>query len=144
MKILGGLLILLSSIVCTYYYESHLKDKVNKYNELISFISHISNQIEYFSCPLEQIYEKYTKKTPFISSLIIKKCSFDKKVDKLVINFFQTIGQGFKKEQIKLCSYTINELESSLSSLKLLLPNKIKVFRSMSLFVGICTIILVV
>ncbi|MBQ3017953.1 MAG: hypothetical protein IJD89_03300, partial [Clostridia bacterium] len=143
MKILGGLLILLSSIVCTYYYESHLKDKVNKYNELISFISHISNQIEYFSCPLEQIYEKYTKKTPFISSLIIKKCSFDKKVDKLVINFFQTIGQGFKKEQIKLCSYTINELESSLSSLKLLLPNKIKVFRSMSLFVGICTIILV-
>ncbi|MBR2943513.1 MAG: hypothetical protein IKC16_00315 [Clostridia bacterium] len=144
MKILGGLLILLSSIVCTYYYESHLKDKVNKYNELISFISHISNQIEYFSCPLEQIYEKYTKKTPFISSLIIKKCSFDKKVDKLVINFFQTIGQGFKKEQLKLCSYTINELESSLSSLKLLLPNKIKVFRSMSLFVGICTIILVV
>lgn len=144
MKILGGLLILLSSIVCTYYYESHLKDKVNKYSELISFISHISNQIEYFSCPLEQIYEKYTKKTPFISSLIIKKCSFDKKVDKLVINFFQTIGQGFKKEQLKLCSYTINELESSLSSLKLLLPNKIKVFRSMSLFVGICTIILVV
>lgn len=144
MKFLGGLLILLSSIVCTYYYESHLKDKVNKYNELISFISHISNQIEYFSCPLEQIYEKYTKKTPFISSLIIKKCSFDKKVDKLVINFFQTIGQGFKKEQLKLCSYTINELESSLSSLKLLLPNKIKVFRSMSLFVGICTIILVV
>lgn len=144
MKILGGLLILLSSIVCTYYYESHLKDKVNKYNELISFISHISNQIEYFSCPLEQIYEKYTKKTPFISSLIIKKCSFDKKVDKLVINFFHTIGQGFKKEQLKLCSYTINELESSLSSLKLLLPNKIKVFRSMSLFVGICTIILVV
>lgn len=144
MKILGGALILLSSVICAYYYEKHLKDKVNKYNELISFISYISNQIEYFSCPLEEIYDKYTKKSPFISSLILKKCSFDKNVDKLVIDFFQTIGQGFKKEQIKLCSYTINELEGSLSSMKLLLPNKIKVFRSMSLFVGICTIILVV
>jgi glutamate-5-semialdehyde dehydrogenase len=61
-----------------------------------------------------------------------------------IIDFITSLGKGYKKEQIALCEYNIGFFNVSLDKTKYEAPKKIKVFRSMSLFVGICSIILLV
>lgn len=147
MKIIGCGLILIASLVCAFYYEKRIKEKIARYSELISFISYIKNQIEYFSYPINEIFERYQPCSPFISSII--ENNVDTKYltseEKAQINeFVASLGKGYKKEQIALCEYTISFFNVSLEKTKYEAPNKIKVFRSMSLFVGICSIILLV
>ncbi len=148
MKMIGSVLILLSSILCSFYYEKRLKNRISKCEELISFISYIKSQIEYFSYPIDVIYDKYEQKTEFIMEIISGQTISDKIFDaytrKNISNFFSQIGKGFKKEQITLCSFLIEELSNQLLKYKSDYPSNVKVFRSMSLFFGISTIILLI
>ncbi len=146
MKILGSILILFSAIFSSYYYEKGLKRKIKNCEEIIDFISHIKVEIEYFSNPLNIIYEKYDKKSDVIFFLIeginTKTRIVDKVTDEKIFDFFNSIGKGFKKEQIAICDHTIEILNNALSRLVDESPKKIKVFRSISLFFSISTIIL--
>ncbi|MBQ8545903.1 MAG: stage III sporulation protein AB [Clostridia bacterium] len=147
MKIAGCILIFISAILCSYYYEKGLKIKISKCEELLSFINYIKSQIDYFSLPISTIYEKYDKKSDFINEIISSENgikAIDKENDQQINEFFGNIGKGFKKEQIKLCEYNIDRFSNLLEKLKNDYPNKAKVFRSMSLFFGICAIILLV
>lgn len=148
MKIIGCVLIFLSSILCSYYYERYLKIKISKLEELILFVSYIKSKIEYFSIPLSKIYQKYENKTKFIDSLIhnfdYKEIQISKEVDSIICEFFSSLGKGYKQEQIALCNYTTERLNANLSLIKATSPNKIKIFRALSLFIGISIIILLV
>ena len=146
MKILGCVIILIASILCAFKYEKAIKEKVTNIEELINFINYIKNQIEYFSRPLTEIYLSYEKKSKFIEEIIdgAERTDTSSPINKTVSEFFSSIGKGYKKEEIKLCDYTIEQLYTYLTSLKLEMPNKIKVFRSISLFIGVCTIILLI
>ena len=147
MKIVGCIFVLLSSILCSYYYERALKSKISKCEELISFIIYIKSQIEYFSLPINSIYERYSNKNDFVNEIISnegKIKALDKENDKKIAEFFSNIGKGFKKEQLNLCEYNIELFSHYLDKLKGEYPSKCKVFRSMSLFFGICAIILLV
>jgi hypothetical protein len=147
LKIIGCGLILIASIVCAFYYEKRIKEKISRYNELISFINYIKNQIEYFSYPINEIFAKYQDTSLFINSIInnnldTKYLTNEEKAQ--IIDFITSLGKGYKKEQIALCEYNIGFFNVSLDKTKYEAPKKIKVFRSMSLFVGICSIILLV
>ena len=101
MKIIGSIFILISSIIASYYYEKTLKARIQKCEEIIDFISYIKTQIEYFSTPINIIYEKYDKKVEMITFLIEKKnCKIlGNETDRKIFNFFDSIGKGFKKLQ---------------------------------------------
>lgn len=146
MKIIGSIFILFSSIFASFYYEKSLKSKINKCEEIIEFLSYIKIQIEYFSTPINLIFEKYDKKTETIISLIKgeKIKILNQETDAKIYDFFSTIGKGFKKEQITFSDYTLNLVNDNLRKLKDEYPKKAKVFRSMSLFFGFCTIILLI
>lgn len=148
MKIIGSILIFLSSLLCTYYYEKSLKTKISHLEDIIAFISYAKSKIEYFSLPINQIYEKYESKSKLINNLINSKSAegadFDKESKKIVSEFFGALGNGFKKEQIALCEYTNDVLSSNLAKSKEEYPKKIKIFRSLALFTGISLIILLV
>lgn len=146
MKILGSILILASSILASYYYEKSYKAKILNCENIIDFISYIRAQIDYFSYPINIIYQKYDKKTDVIEYLInnndATKKLIDANTDKKINEFFSSIGMGFKKEQLSLCDYNLELLNKKADTLKREYPNKIKVFRSMSLFIGICMVII--
>ncbi len=147
MKIIGCGLVLIASIVCAYYYERSIKGKMSKYNEIICFIGYIKNQIEYFSYPLDEIFEKFSSHTELTSALIngnFHSTRLGKEDEGKLNELFSQLGKSYKNEQITLCEYYIDYFTTSLRKCEGDAPNKIKVFRSMSLFVGICTIILLV
>ncbi len=148
-KILGSILILSASIFACYTYEKHEKRSLDSLKELCSFIKHIKSKIEYFSMPLDRIYMSYEEKSPLISSIIENgfesvKAYFNKTELNILLPFFSSIGNGFKKEEVCLCDYTICELEKIIESKSTEYPNKIKAFRAIALFCGFCMVILLI
>lgn len=125
-----------------------MKSKIVLLDELIEFIMYTKSKIEYFSIPVNQIYEDYDKKSELLAEIIssksCKKLNFDKNTANTINNFFVSLGKGFKKEEIALCDYTYDILKESSSKLKSELPNKIKIFRAISMFVSLSLIILIV
>lgn len=148
-KILGSILILFASIYACIAYEKREKSKLSALNTTIEFIKHIKAQIEYFSTPINKIFATYEHSSEVTKKLAKKdindsQSDFDKESFKVVSNFFSSLGRGVKSEQLSLCTYTINELEKISEKNMADYPNKIKVFRAMALFCGICAIILLI
>ena len=73
MKIIGSILIVLSSIIASHFYESNLKHQLAQLKDINKFIVFIKSQIEYFSLSLNEIYLKFNSKNEQINKLINKK-----------------------------------------------------------------------
>lgn len=144
MKIFGCLLILISSVICAYFYEKSLKSKLLKYTEITEFIKYTMNQIEYFSTPIDKIFTSFEAK--YISEIITNRCATRSLGnDYLKLNeYFNMLGKGYKKEQLDLSRYYLSYFSDACAKISYELPNKIKIFRSMSLFFGATTIIFLV
>ena len=145
MKIIGSILIICASVAFSYFYEKKQKEKIKHANELYDFIKYIRAQIEYFSTPVYKIYVEYSNKTEYISSLLIpSKNSLKDEYNNFVSNFFANLGKGYKKEQLQLCDYALEYIKNYEKKTRAEYPNKIKVFRALSIFAGFCVVILLI
>jgi len=147
MKLIGSILIICASVYASCFYEKRLKQSISNHRELIAFIKHIQAQIEYFSKPINQIFIEYKSESTFIKELIIQKektdfSAFEPGLRKDLIELFSNLGKGYKKEQLSCCEYCLTVLNSNLDTLKTEFSKKCKVYRSLSLFMGVCTVIL--
>ena len=147
MKIFGCLLILASSLLSSYTYDTNYKKRLATIKEIKAFIEQIRVEIEYFSRGITDIFKDYKGKSQSILSLIstgvcpkIKNSEAEDSVNEL----FQSLGKGYKKEQIKLCEYTCKRLEDAYFEQEIQYKGKVKVFATMSVFsaVGILTLLI--
>lgn len=143
MKTIGSFLIIISSIIASHYYERQQKIKIESLKDFKKFIQHIKHQIEYFSYPLDVIYEKY-KKISENTLLLITEPTFDSELNKEISFCFSKLGKGYKSEQIKNLEYLQSKIDENLKLYESKFNEKISVFRAISLFVGCCTAILLV
>ena len=148
MKIFGCVLIFVSCLLSSHFYERYLKKRIEILEEFISLIVFIRNKIEYFSIPINKILLEFNAKTKFIKSLIENKeinCAyFDKETENLLSSFISNVGNGYKNEQIALCDYNIEIFRQKMNKNKEEYPKKVKTFRAVSLFIGISIIILLI
>ena len=148
MKIIGCFLIIIASIASSYFYENSLKSNIKILEELIIFIKTVKSKIEYYSLSIDEIFSDYTCKNSFLKQLLNGEFTtiihLNENIQKDIKNFFSSLGKGYKKEQLSLCDYTINSLESTLNNLKSEFIKKAKIFRSLSLFLGVGIVILLV
>jgi hypothetical protein len=144
MKIIGSLIIMLASIICSYLYEKRLKLQVECLERFISFIKYVKSKIEYFSQPTNKIFSSYSD-FEYINSSINDRFSLLGKNEKALLDdFFQKLGSGYKAEELSLCDYTSNAILETLTEFKSKNPSKIKIFRALSLFFGASVIIFIV
>ena len=146
MKIIGGLFILLSSIISSYAYEKSLKQEISRLSEIEKFLTHIKVQIEYFSSSLPDIYSSFGEKTDYILSAIENKSvsGVPKDIKDKINRCLNTLGSGYKKEQLAILNLTVEEVNRTLNYVKENLPNKLKATRATSLFVGLSIVILLI
>lgn len=147
LKFLGCLLILLSSVTVGFYMERSYKEKIRFLQEIIDLINYTRNQIEFFSLPINEIYLSFQNRSKHLTDLITGNVNLiyeNFRNQEYLHHYFNEIGKGYKSEQIKLCDYTLNEAQKDLNNLNLDLPKKIKIIRSLSLFIGASLVILLV
>lgn len=149
MKLIGSIFIICASIFASFFYEKKQKNLIKCQSELISLVNYIKTQIEYFSKPINEIFNEYNSDNEFIKDVLLYKEKADfsileQGVKKDVISLFKELGKGFKKEQISLCDYSLKVLNSSLDVLKSDYSKKCKIYRSIALFIGVCAIVLLI
>lgn len=146
MKIVGSLVILVSAIIVSYMYEKNKREEIAALREIYKLSEHIKNQIAYFSYPIKGIYENYKTENPYAKELINgnKLFVFDKEISEKINACFEGIGKGFKDEQINALEYLLAELKSVEKRASHTITQKIKVFRSIAMFIACCVIILLI
>ena len=147
MKIIGSLLIVCASFFSCFVYEKREKKKITSALEICDFIKYIKSQIEFFSLPIDKIFSSYESKDGVINDIISKNTDeLSKALTKedyiTVLHFFDSLGKGLKNEELSLCEYSLEKLQQSIDKKQRDYPNKIKVFRAMSLFSGFSIIII--
>lgn len=146
-KLIGAVMILCACACACAFYEKGEKNKIFHLASCYDYIRYIKTQIEYFSMPIDTIHSSYEPKSELCDALIANEGIdklFEKEDATLISGFFSSLGKGMKNEELSLCSYTIEELEKRIERKKSDYPNKIKVFRATALFIGFCTIILLI
>ena len=146
MKVVGSVIILISSVISSYIYERHRKEEITDLKELLKLCHYIKNQILYFSYPLKEIYKNYKTENKFIISLINGDdyFIFDNDIRNKIHSCFVNLGKGYKNEQINSLDCLITEIERTKEQAESVISQKTRVFRSVSFFVGCCVIILLV
>ena len=144
MKIIGAILILLVSIIVSSNYEKRKKQEIVDLKAMVSLLQFIKNQIEYFSLPISEILAKYSTDNECVKRFVdTGYLSFsDKNIQDELIKCFTQLGKGFKEEQISLLNYNIELTNKTIKSNEESNPQKIKVYRAMSLFISSCVVIL--
>ena len=146
MKIAGSILIILSSITVSFFYERKLKEQIWILKKIADFFNYVKQQIDYFSFPLNEIYKKYEQIDNHITSIISgeKLDCLSEDMNTAIFDIMSTLGKGFKNEQIKSLEYINICLDNEIKKHEREYSQKVKVFRAMALFVGCCTVILLV
>ncbi len=149
MKIIGSLLIIFGAIISSFFYEKKLKQEINFMESLYDFVLFTKSKIEYFGKTKKQIISEYTSKTGLLNKILIEgnNCELnfiDDNTKNDILSFFDSIGKGFKKEEIDLCNYTLKIIEASKEKMKSEYTKKAKLFRSLSLFLSLGCVILLV
>ena len=144
MKIIGAILIFLVSIIVSSNYEKSKKQEIVDLKAMVSLLQFIKNQIEYFSLPISEILAKYSTDNECVKGFVdTGYLSFsDKNIQDELIKCFTQLGKGFKEEQISLLNYNIELTNKTIKSNEESNPQKIKVYRAMSLFISSCVVIL--
>ncbi len=147
MKYIGCVLIMCGCIVLSHFYEIQEKNKISYLISMRDFILYIENKINLFLTPKHILFEEY--KAEPIKSLMKNNFKeldryFDKDITLFLEEFFNNFGQGLKDEQIKQCQYARGKIEETQKKAEIELKNKIKVFRTLSLFVGASLAILII
>ena len=146
MKIIGSFLIIFVSLASSYYYEKHQKEKQRELHSICEFLEFIKSHITHFSAPLDKIFDSYQDKNHYIVALLSHeqlKC-ISESLNAVFLKCFNSLGKGYKDEQIKLLDFTINEALKELSDLEKDYKQKTRVFRSMAIFIGCSIVILLV
>ena len=147
MKYLGALFIMCGCVILSYFYESKEKTRLLNLIKIRDFISYVKNQIDFFLTPCHKLFSEYDD--DFIKGLIDKDFNnmgiyFEEHIADELSHFFKSLGNGLKDEEISLCDYTIQKLDDMIKKVEGEIKNKIKIFRTLSLFGGGCLVILII
>ena len=145
MKFIGIALIIAATVICSYTYENQCKKRLICLKDIYDYVYYVKLKIRHLNLTVEEIFEKYEKKE--IIKLYLTE-SFDKLKDtgekELINDFFSSLGQGYKQEQLELCDYTLDGISKKISDLEKSSPTQIKIFRTFSLFICASIIIFLI
>ena len=147
MKLTGSILIIIAAIIISFFYEKQQQEKIMRLKAVLHLIDYIKNQISYFSRPVKDIYMNYKLQNDDMSALIsgnVTDLPFCQDLKDELYACFSSLGSGYKDEEIKKLEYVALKLSKEISKAEKELPQKIKVFRAISIFISCSVVILLV
>jgi len=156
MKSIGLLLIFICSVLIGTLLKNKNTEELQTLKEMISFLYHIRNKIEFFNQPIDTIYSThYTsdkKFREFIDNLSVNGWTFalnnqpfitiSEKNKNLLAEYGNLIGTNTKEEQLLLNSHCIKTLETEYEILYSEVPQKNKISMVLSVSAGILLVII--
>ncbi|MBE6708706.1 MAG: hypothetical protein E7578_05645 [Ruminococcaceae bacterium] len=154
MKTIGIIIILTLSVLVGFILSDNLRTRLKNITSLCSFVEYISENIRLYKTPLDEIFtsfsNEYLEKTGFIKGLETGLYNSAKNAGLLygdeesiiIKTVSDKLGYGTVDEMDKLCSSAINKLKNLEDKLKKELPDKQKVYRTISVLAGASIVIM--
>lgn len=154
MKYIGLALIFSVCVYTGYDAAAQCRQKLKLTEAFISFITYIKAQIEFFSAPLSDIYAGFRggllddigftavlRRQGLDAALGSIRSSLPDDVYDSLESFSAGLGKSGKQSQLDLCDYHIEVLNASCSAQKTSLPQKTRLYTSLSLMAGLTAVI---
>ena len=130
-RIIGGTAIILSCTMAASYINSLEKRKIEQAEALIELVKYTRDQIDSYAMPIEKILlgskeilikigKENIKSFSELSEGCIEECR------KTILLFGESIGKGYREQQVKMCDRVLSELESIRKKLAEAYPSKKK------------------
>ena len=151
LKIFGLILILSGAFGGAVWNVRFQKNRMYLNEALLDLIIYIRNRINFFHENLNDVYSSYEnailQKNGFINLIpevgfndALRHSgaieAFDKKMQSVLINFGNILGKSGVEEQLANCDSCIEQLERCLEKIQRELPDKIKMYSSLSVISG--------
>jgi len=156
-KLIGSAVILGASV---YYGQIKIRAERRKIEDISSFaelVKHIGECIEYFSQPLPEIFNEYRNEHLDNSGFMtivkskglmyaVQNCgmSFGREELDNIIKFAQTIGKGYREEEVSLCRYTYSKLTDAEEKKRTALKDKEKLYRTIPPMLALSVILILI
>ncbi|MBQ3100846.1 MAG: stage III sporulation protein AB [Clostridia bacterium] len=152
LKTLGIILILSGSFGGAVRNVKFQKNKLYINEAFLDFITYVRNRIFFFHENLNDVYNSYEncylQKNGFIN--LIPEVGFgealrlsgaiecfDKKMQSVLLNFGSRLGKSGVDEQLANCDSCTQQLEQYIEKMRIEIPNKIKMYSSLSVISGL-------
>ena len=146
LKIIGGGALLISCILTSSYVASVEKSKIDQLEDFILLIKYIRNQIDSYSAPIEKIMREckdillrldvQEEITDFSQLLLAREIKSGDNCKNILHTFADSLGKGYREQEVKLCDVTIAELDTIRKKLTEEYPNKKKTAAALCLAAG--------
>ena len=152
-RIIGAIIIAFCGVFGAYTLNCEAKRSLEQTQGFLSWLRHIRTQIECFSMPMPQILQKCPKQiysacryygdTPKSAEDFVRGCKFcEHSLNGELLRFSQEIGNGYRQEQLSLCDYYIEIVETRRRQLASELPMKTKLNTSLCISGALALVIL--
>ena len=146
MKIIGGGVLLLSCALTSSYIISAEKRKIEQLEAFIALIKRTKEMIDCYAMPIEKIFNSSgdillrlgIEKDITDFSQLVSECEIlcGEDCRKILFVFSESLGKGYRENQVKLCDATLSELEEIRKRLVLAYPSKKKTTAALCFAVG--------
>ena len=155
MKIIGLFIIFFSSVFLGLY--SSYMDKCSLFfmSEILRFIEHTKEQIKHFNAPLNEIYNSFNCKDKTMKLFLenisnngltqaveSSRKSLPYEYHSTLNEFALKLGKTNRDDQVKLCDYCCKQLEKVFNEEKEKLKTNSKLKITLSIYIGLLLIIL--
>lgn len=168
-KIIGGIVILISSTLIGFYYGTTFKKRVIELNEIHRALQQLKNQMEYTYTPLPQIFSDLSKKSIYPLNDIFKniseilysnevnsvydafKNSFDDKKEiinlnsndiNIILDFAKTLGESDIEGQKGMLALTVDNIKKQIDISTSIMYKNVKMCRCLGFALGAAIVIL--
>ncbi len=134
-------------------HRTHLRELDAIYN----MIAYIRDNIDHFMKPLPDIFQNYTndclescgflsdvRRTDLHQAWNGQTFSLSEETHTLLNDFFTRIGSGYRTEELRLCDYTLNRLNSILEKKRNESKNKLKLYKTVPMLVALSVILILI
>ena len=153
MKTAGALLLFVSALLTSRRYAEGERGRLRDLESLMEFVRYVRTQIDCFLLPIDQITRDYKPREVSELTAILQKFPFPESIEKLrahihqeeygvLETFANSLGRGYRDEQIKLCTLCLDGLEEIRTRQKKDIQSKIKMVRSFCLLGSLMVILL--
>jgi len=159
LKMFGAVVIIVASIGMGRLLGNSLKRRIDNISAMTDFIDYISSQVTLFKAPLDEIYSSFSSDnmqiTYFVSALknndnsiydSASSCGllYGEEEKEIIRSFSDKIRTGAAEDLIKLCSFTVERLKKLEERLCNDLPDKRRIYSTVSILAGASTVILLI
>ena len=156
-ELIGAGIVLLSAMFVSAGMIRDYKNDLRLLGALYDMILYIRDNIEHFMKPLPDIFQNYSnehletcgflksvRETDLQQAWTERPWQLNREADSVMLDFVQTIGSGYRAEELRLCEYTLERLRGILEKSRTESAGKIKLYRTVPVLFALSVILILI